>query len=276
MERGPVEIVRRAEAASGPRSVPAVENAVALINFLNLTAPQAASLSELSSKLAITKSHCHSILKTLVHAGWLRFDAQTKAYALSPGIIASASSLLSSSVLYRVRERLDQLTRQIGFSGLLTQPHLDGTFVVVENFAAARSMEFSYSLGFQFPQDSPAQSRAWIAWQGHDRITRWLDQLNPHQYTAASLVDRAVLEREIAATRDRGYSRSIREHFDAMMALGIPIFGRDGEVLYVFCVIGVVQDLEPQETVVARAIRETVWDIHQAIVSNPPDDFPRP
>lgn len=261
---------------SRPRLVPAVNNAVALVNFLNRSAPRPATLAELSSRLCITKSHCHSILKTLVHAGWVRFDVQTKCYELAPGLITSASSLLNSPALSRVRERLDSLTRQIGFSGLLTQPHPDGPFVVIENFAAARSMEFSYSVGFQFPKDSPAQSRAYIAWQGPDRIKRWLDNLNPSRYTTASLVDRAALEREIALTRNRGYSRSVGEHFDAMMALGMPIFGRNEEVLYVFCVIGIVQDLLAEEHAVASAMRETVWAIHQALVSKLPREFPAP
>jgi IclR family transcriptional regulator, acetate operon repressor len=253
--------------------VPAVQNAIAVINFLNDHSPHAATLAELSSRLSITKSHCHSILKTLAHAGWVRFDARTKSYELYSGLIASGSSLLSSPILGRIRERLNQLTREIGFSGVLTQPQADDTFVVIENFTANRSMEVSYPIGFHFPKDAPAQSRAYISWQPQHRIQRWLEELHPQKYTPTSLVDRDALASEVAATRRRGYSRSVGEHFDSMMAFGLPIFDRDGEVLYLFCVMGLVQDIESQEAKIASAMQRTVRDIHQAIVALPPDSF---
>lgn len=253
--------------------VPAVENAVAVVNLLNETAPHTASLAELSSKLGITKSHCHAILKTLTNAGWLRFDERTKTYELYSGLIASASSLLSSPILGRIRERLGQLTQQIGYSSVLTQPQADGTFVVIENFSAIRSMELSHPIGFHFPKDAPAQSRAYIAWRSPERIEHWLAGLQPHQYTAASIVDREAVQREIGATRLRGYSRSVGEHFESMMALGLPIFDRDGEVRYVFCSMGIVQDMAPDEARIGAAMQQTAREIHQAILARPPTDF---
>ena len=198
--------------------VPAVQNAIAIINFLNDHSPRAATLTELASRLSITKSHCHAILKTLVHAGWVRSDRRTKSYELFSGLVASTSSLLNSITLERIRERLNVLTREVGFSCVLTQPQADDTFVVIENFAAKRAMDFSYSIGFSFPKDAPAQSRAFISWQPDDRIRRWLNSSRPHKYTATSLVDRNALAKEVAATRQRGYSRSVGEHFESMMA----------------------------------------------------------
>lgn len=264
-----------AEATPPQRSpfVPAVQNAIAVINYLNDCAPHSATLAELSSRLEITKSHCRAILKTLVHAGWVRFDQRTKSYELYSGLIASGSSLLSSPVLVRIRERLDQLTREIGFSGVLTQPQADDTFVVIENFTSIRSMDVSYSIGFHFPKDAPAQSRAYIAWQSPERIERWLDDLHPHRYTTTSLVDRDALAKEVAATRERGYSRSVAEHFESMMAFGLPIFDREGAVLYVFCIIGLVQDLAAREAEVAGKMQRTIRDIHQAIVGRAPARF---
>lgn len=256
--------------------VPAVRNAIAIINFLNDNSRHAATLAELSGRLSITKSHCHSILRTLVHAGWVRFDARTKSYELYSGLIASGSSLLNSPILDRIRERLNQLTREIGYSGVLTQPQADDTFVVIENFTAKRAMDVSYSVGFHFPKDLPAQSRAYISWQPEQRIRRWLEGLHPRKYTKASLVDRDALAGEIAETRARGYSRSVGEHFDSMMAFGLPIFDRDGAVLYVFCIMGIVQDIRSQEAAVTSAMQRTVRDIHQAIVALPPEGFRGP
>ena len=253
--------------------VPALEHAIAIINFLNARGSQPATLAELSSTLEITKSHCRSILMTLVHAGWVKVDDRTKTYQLYSGLLASGSSLLASPVLARIRERLNDLVRETGFSCILTQPQPDDSFVVIENFTAARSMEVSYPIGFHFPKDAPAQMRAHMAWQGSDRLNRWIEDWKPNAYTATSIVTPGELVEEVELTRRRGYSRSFGEHFEGLMAFGLPIFGRNGDVSYVFCVMGFVNDLPSHEKRVTELMKRTVRDIHNSTMAGPPPDF---
>jgi IclR family acetate operon transcriptional repressor len=254
--------------------VPAVANAIAIVNFLNENAPHSASLAELSQSLGITKSHCHAILKTLCSAGWLKFEARHKTYLLSSGLIASGGSLLSSPVLVRIRERLVRLVAETGFSCVLTQPQADHTFVAIENFTPSRSMEVSHPVGFHFPKDAPAQSRSYLAWQRDSQIESWLASWEPHQYTSTSIVERQQLATEIRHTRERGYSRSVGEHYEGMMAFGLPIFDRDGDVLYIFCTIGFLPDIKPREAEVTRLMQTAAADIHRAILAKPPTGFP--
>lgn len=253
--------------------VPALEHAIAVVNFLNERGSETASLAEISSTLKITKSHCRSILMTLVHVGWIKFDERTKTYQLYSGLLASGSSLLASPVLTRIRERLDDLVRQTGYSCVLTQPQPDDSFVVIENFTATRSMEVSHPVGFHFPKDAPAQMRAYIAWQGDDRLNRWIEDWKPNAYTATSIVTPDELVHEVETTRKRGYSRSVGEHFEGMMAFGLPIFGRSGEVKYVFCVMGFVNEIRQHEKPIADLMKQTVRDIHNSTTGSPPADF---
>ena len=69
-------------------------------------------------------------------------------------------------------------------------------------------MEFSHPVGFHFPKDAPAQMRAYIAWQGDERLNQWVEGWAPNTYTATSIVTRSGLVHEVEATRTRGYSRS--------------------------------------------------------------------
>lgn len=262
-----------APASAAPKLVPALAHAIAIINFLNERGPRSATLAELSSSLKITKSHCRSILLTLVHVGWVKFDERAKTYQLYSGLLASGSSLLASPVLARVRERLNDLVTRTGFSCILTQPQPDDSFVVIENFTAARSMEVSYPIGFHFPKDAPAQMRAYMAWQGDDRLAAWLAGWKPNAYTSTSILTAESLIREVEATRRRGYSRSFGEHFEGLMAFGLPIFGRSGDVSYVFCVMGFINDLPTHETSVTELMKRTVRDIHNSTMANPPPSF---
>lgn len=253
--------------------VPALEHAIAVVNFLNEHAAEAAGLAEISGTLKITKSHCRAILMTLAHAGWVKFDTRTKTYQLYSGLLASGTSLLTSPVLVRIHERLTELVRQTRFSCVLSQPQADDSFVVIENLTASRSMDVSHPVGFHFPRDAPAQMRAYMSWQPDERIERWIEAWAPSAYTANSIVTREDLLREIEETRRRGYSRSLGEHFEGMMAFGMPIFGRDGEVDYVFCVMGFGKELPAQEQRIGELMKRTADDIHNAIVARPPDRF---
>src|SRR5579863_2682602 len=97
MER-PTSIASPAAEASGQREpaagpdagyvVPAVVKTIAIVKMLNERAVEGATLPELSEKLGITRSHCFSILRTMMGYGWVEYEAKTRLYLLSSGIAA--------------------------------------------------------------------------------------------------------------------------------------------------------------------------------------------
>jgi hypothetical protein len=62
---------------AAPGLVPALENVIADGEFLNRNEPSTPSPAEISSSLSISRSHCHTILKTLTHLR-LKFDQRVK------------------------------------------------------------------------------------------------------------------------------------------------------------------------------------------------------
>jgi DNA-binding IclR family transcriptional regulator len=257
-----------------PGLVPAVENAIAIINYINHTPPHLASLTELATTLGITKSHCHSILKTLVHFGWLRLDSRAKLYELNSGLFASASSLLGAPILDRIRHELGSLVQRIGFPAVLAQPQADDSFVVVDKFNSFQAMEVSYPIGHHLPRDAPANMRAYLAWKSPAEIDHWLESWQPRRYTSTTLMSAELLKAEIAATRKRGYARSIGELTEGLMALGMPIFDRYGEVAYVFTCSGLLSTVAPIEEALAREMINTSIAINRAVLGRMPADFP--
>lgn len=257
-----------------PGLVPAVENAVAIINYINRAPEHIASLTEIVGALSVSKSHCHSILKTLTYFGWLKFNARTKTYELNSGMLASASSLLGSPVLDTIRRELQRLVRRTEIPAVLSQPQADDTFIVIDKFNDAQSMEVSFPIGHHFPRDATANMRAYLAWQPESVIDRWMQNWRPVRYTSTTLVTEAEIRAEIAATRKRGYARSVGELTEGLMALGMPIFGRHGEVIYVFSCSGLLSALEPREDVLAREVVRAAVAINSGIFARVPADFP--
>lgn len=257
-----------------PGIVPALENAIAIINYLNQKAPRPASLAEISAALGISKSHCHSLLKTLVYFDWLMFDTETKFYQLQAGLLSDASSLLNSPALAIIRPRLAALTERIGFPTVLSEPLTDGSFVVVDRFNAPHIMEVSFPIGHRFPRDACAQMRAYLAWQSPEQVDQWIADWTPIRYTERTLTDIKAIREEIGATRRRGYSRSVGEFTDGLMAMAMPIFDRLGRVTHIFNCSSLVGVIGPHETEVAREMQRTASDIHRSLVSRTPPDFP--
>jgi DNA-binding IclR family transcriptional regulator len=256
-----------------PGLVPALENAIAVLDYINRTPPHIASLAEISATLGISKSHCHNILKTLVHFGWLSFDSRAKTYELHSGIVATASSLLGSPQLNRIRSELVQLVQRTDIPAVLIQPLPDDSFVVVDKFGAS-TMEVSYPIGHHMPRDSVASSRSFLGWQSQERIDRWMEKWQPIRYTGATLLTEEAVRAEIAATRKRGYARSVGEFTEGLMALGMPIFNRFGDVIYVFTCSGLLSAVAPREEMLAREMIRAAIAANKAILGRMPPDFP--
>lgn len=262
------------EQRKSPGLVPALENAIALVEVLNQNAPNEMTLSELTHELGISKSHCHSILKTLTYFGWLKFNERMKSYVLHSGILSSAHSLLNSPVLSVIRTNLTALTERVGIPLVLTQPLADDSFVVIDKFNSRQSLEISFPVGHRFPRDACAQMRAFLAWQPQERIADWMSRWEPVRYTAKTLLDPQAIVREVEASRARGYAVSIGEFTDGIMAIALPLFNRDGDVAFVFNCSLMIQDLLKQERDIACEMIETAAEIHRAILGRPPQDYP--
>lgn len=259
---------------SPPGIVPALENAVAIIDYLNQEAPRPAGLAEIAGTLGISRSHCHSLLKTLTHFDWLHFDEATKVYRLQSGILSSASSLLNSPIIGVIRRHLEALVERTQVPCILSEPLADDSFVVIDRFNARHVMEVSFPIGHRFPRHACAQMRAYLAWQTPERLDVWMQDWSPVHYTNRTLLDAASVRAEIEATRRRGYSRSVGEFVDGLMALALPIFDRVGRVAYIFNCSSLIGVLAAREAEIAGEMQRTAADIHQAIVAKTPPDFP--
>jgi DNA-binding IclR family transcriptional regulator len=255
---------------SGPGLVPALENTIAVLQYLNGTAPHEASLAEIVAALGISKTHCHSILKTLVHFEWLKYDQRSKTYRLHSGIFTSASSLLNSPVMDAVRRNLTALVHRVDIPCLLTQPMNDGTYIVIDKFNGPTSMELSFPVGHRFPRDACAQMRAYLAWQSPEHIDAWFRNWQPTRYTSRSPLTEEDVRAGIEATRRRGYAVSKGEFTEGIMAIALPIFDRDGEVSYVFNCSFMIDRFLPREEPVAREMLVALRDIHRDTLARPP------
>ncbi|WP_424930681.1 IclR family transcriptional regulator [Amaricoccus tamworthensis] len=254
-------------------TVPALANSLMVISYLNSKAPDAQTLAEISSTLHLTKSHCHSILRTLVYFEWLAFDDRNKTYKLLPSAISDLSSLFTSPLLETVRVCLSDFVDQLDLPCVLAQPLTDGSFVVIDTFRCRRYIDAFYTVGHRFPHNASAHMRALIAWSGKERIQKHLAEWKPKKYTDFTPMTRKQIEDELVATRKRGYALSIDELSDNLTAIAMPIFDRNGEVVYIASCSFLSREHDFNYQEISAKLRKAIDHIHLQSVATVPAEF---
>lgn len=250
--------------------VPAVTKTIAVIRFINRAGPSGTTMNEVASALAMTKSHCFNILKSLTHNGWLIYDDARRTYALSARMLSDISSIFDRRALSAViHEELDKLAQITGMPSVLTRVERDGSFVAIDRSELAAELTFSPPIGFRFPPDAPAQMRVRLAYVGAEQYEAELARWMPQAYTPTTIVDREALRAEIEATRRRGYGISRAEFTPGVMTLAAPIFDAFGNVQMILQCPGVEARMRAEQESIARALLATTARLN-AIVGNPP------
>lgn len=254
-----------------PRGVvPALANSLLVISFLNSRAPEAQTLADISRALGITKSHCHSILRTLVYFDWVSFDDKRKTYALQPSALSDVSSLLNSPELDTIRSVLTGLVEEIDIPCVLAQPLPDRSFVVIDTFRSRSYLQVYYPAGHRFPSDAVAHLRVMLAWGDPAETEAYLRNWRPHPYTSRTMTDVGQVVAEVERTRERGYAISSGEFTDGMTAIAAPIFDRGGDVAYVASFSFLFSDESFDQKRIAERLCKAVSRIHTLTRVSPP------
>jgi DNA-binding IclR family transcriptional regulator len=256
--------------------VPAVVKTISIVKMLNERGIDGASLPELSEKLGITRSHCFSILRTMMGFGWVEYEAKPRRYLLSSGIVAdSSSALVSAPHLGTIRPFLTKLSGKMGFPCNLCEIIADGSFLVVSAANHLDPFVFGVPVGYRFSASSPHHFKASLAWLRPEQQAAILDRWVPVRYSSSTVVDRAEMQAELRVTRQRGYATSLGEFVEGFRSLALPIFNRDGDVFLILSAFGREEQFASHEVEVAKQLILSVGEIHLAIDGRPPVDFPR-
>ncbi len=259
------------------RTVPAVVKTVSIVRFLNNRGAEGASAAEVADALGLTRSHCHGILRTLVHSGWLVYHEPVRRYRLSSQIAADcASGVGSREVLDYVVPSVLRASETAGLPATVCEPVADGSYLVVYNARQPDPLISSVPTGFRFPPGTPPQLKPALAWLDAQERAAALETWQPVAFTEKTIVERDRLVADLEKTRSRGYAVSDGEFVDGYRTLGLPVFNRDGNVLLTVTIAGRVTDVAPRESEIARVLAACVAEIHRNIGGRPPMDLREP
>ena len=183
------------------RRAPAVERAVAVLNYLAAHPGERFTLSEIARDLTLNKATLHAILGALTEAGYLVRENEAKTYALGPALVALGNSALGSfSAVDTAMPEMQALTDELGLL-CVASAAIHDEIVILSRSGTPRPFGVNVQPGQRLPL-APPLGTVFVAWSKPDRIEKWLSRVGP----GASKNAKDRYRRAIAAVRARGYS----------------------------------------------------------------------
>ena len=195
-------------------------------------------VTEIARSLNLNKSTVQGLVRALVHIGFLQRDPETRKYQLGPRIYELGTILAGSlDINQKSSQPADRLAKKIEL--LVRIAILDGDSALITLDAYPRSQPFIFrQFGLRAPLYCTAVGKALLAYSDPKTVDEYLRQTEFVAYTPTTLTNKEDLMKELELTRKRGYSVNREEHFLSRVAIGAPIFAREGRLAGSMCISG--------------------------------------
>lgn len=222
--------------------VPAVSNAVRLLERIARDWPEPVASGALIEELGLNRSTCYNILGTLQRAGWTTSRGDRGGWSLGPRLLAMArvSEDWMSEI---IQQELDALSQRTGFIAFAVQRQGPTAYSVLAKGDRGKGVRITVGIGDTFPFSAPAIMRAFYAWSDPLDVDRLIDRHDVEGFTAETVTSPANLHDVLKTTREHGYSKSIREYDLGQSGIAAPVFDAQGRVSMVICSLAFSSEL---------------------------------
>lgn len=185
------------------------------------------SIAELATELALPRSHVHRLLRTLVEAGYLAQDADTRKYRSDYHVLALAGPFAENLPL-RVRGGpvLRKLSNDGRCASYLAVLHQGAPLVVMSDLYRGKPAAHTLGLGSRLNRHASAFGKLFVALKRLPIEASELKRLTP-----ATITTLRELRAELETIRARGYSVNRRENNAELYSFAAPVRGATDELL---------------------------------------------
>ena len=189
------------------------------------------SPSALSAALGLPKPTIHRLLATAEEEGFLQRDLDGRSFG--PGVRLrklSANTLSSQRVRTERLLVLKELAEEIGETCNLAAPGRYG-MVYLDRVETHWPLRIQLPVGTRVPFHCTASGKMYLSSMRADKLQRLLHSIQLEPKTSRSIVHPDDLLKEIALTRERGFSTDNQEFMEGMAAVAVPIRDDQGRLL---------------------------------------------
>ena len=162
------------------------------------------SLAEAARRTGLHRSTAHHLLQTLVSLGYLRQDAETRAYELAAKPFQLTGRTWSPEQLAAIAQPcLAELTRRSG-EGSSFSVYRDGAVTVVAKREHDGPVRVVQDVGARRPLHCTAVAKAILPWLPAPELAGLLARMRFARHTPKTIVTRAAFEAELRRIRTAG------------------------------------------------------------------------
>jgi DNA-binding IclR family transcriptional regulator len=188
--------------------------------------PRPLGLAEVARAAGMDKSLTHRMLATLVHAGYVHQDPETRRYTMSYRVVTLSRNLLAENEVVRLARQTLERVAAATQEGVHLEV-LDGTeTVLVQHVKGSQLVAVDFQVGDRSQLHSTSIGKVLLAFQDEAVIDAVIAAGLP-AFTANTITEPRALRRELRSIRERGYAIDDAETYENMRCISVPVFERD-------------------------------------------------
>lgn len=241
--------------------IQAVDRAMRIIDLFDEYTTEL-KITEISAKIGLHKSTVHSLLKTLMHHGYIAQDEESGKYRLGLKLVEKGQLLLQGLDIRSVAKRLlASLSASTGQTAhLVILSGREGVYIdKIEGERAA--IRYSY-LGRAVPLHCSAVGKVLAAYQPERKLRELLDGYVYTVHTPNTITSREAFLQELQQVRICGYAVDNQENEAGVRCVAAPVFDHSGHVIAAVSVSTLVSTVDDNEL---NACREKLIATVQAV-----------
>ncbi len=214
------------ERTTDPYYSRAVGKALLVLEFLR--SEQAASLSEIATRVQLSKTSAFRLIRTLQASDCLTVNANGE-YQLTRGYQAMGQIQWLGRLLRAGVPRMQQLSSDLGETVSLAAL-FENRSEVVAVVESAHPIRMSNVVGHILPPNASSLGKAITAFQPPERREKLVRSFGAWKLTQHTITDASALRQEFDNVRERRYATDREETVLDGICFGAPIFGAKDEV----------------------------------------------
>lgn len=201
----------------------------AIIVLQRLAERGGATLTDLATDLGQSPATVYRILVTFQSRGLVEFDDRPQVWNVGAGaFLIGAGFLRRTSLAERARPVLRALMRQTGETANLGIER-EGQVLFVGQVETQSNIRAFFPPGTLSEMHASGIGKALLSAMPPDRRRALLSTAPLTRYTAQTLTDPALLERDLETCRTRGYALDMDEKTDGMRCIAAPVYDAFGD-----------------------------------------------
>ncbi|WP_442600787.1 IclR family transcriptional regulator [Paenibacillus sp. KN14-4R] len=245
--------------------IQSVERAVDILELFSLTESEL-SVKEISSRLKLSKSTVHGLIKTLEHRGYLEQKLTDQKYRLGlrlfelGNLVGGGMELrkVASPIIQDLVEKLHETVHMV--------VHDKDEVVYVEKLEGPGSLRMYSMVGKRAPMYCTGVGKAMLAYFEESAIDRILHEVELKKFTPYTLDTLDEIKQELRKIRDQGYAIDDEEIEIGLKCVAAPIFNHEGKVIAsISCAGPKLRFTEEQTELVIREVKSAGLEVSRKL-----------